>query len=93
MILSDGRCLPSSPYMQSGVASLLYFLLDNMLSKSRLTPRRIKVWISLLCVVATWTLLSVYLLVCVQSLETVTQNAVHSLSDELVSGTNPYSEV
>lgn len=29
---------------QLGIVLLLYFLLDNMFSKSRLTPRRIKLW-------------------------------------------------
>ena len=72
--------------MQTGIVVLLYFLFDNIFSKSRLTPRRIKAWVSLLCVLMTWTLLSFQLLVCAQRLETATQRVVHRLSDELVSG-------
>ena len=63
---------------------LLYFLIDNMFSKSRLTPRRIKAWVSLLCILMTWTLLSFQLLVSAQALETATQRAVHNLSNQLV---------
>ena len=70
--------------LQVGVVVLLYLLIDNMFSKSRLTPRRIKVWMSLLCVVMTWTLLSFHLLICAQALETAAQRATHSLSNELV---------
>ena len=55
-----------------------------MFSQSRLTPRRIKAWVSLLCVLMTWTLLSFQLLVCAQALETATQRVVHTLSNELV---------
>lgn len=70
---------------KGGVLTLLYFLADNMFSKSRLTPARIKVWISLLCVVTAWTLLTVRLLVAAQRLEAATRAAVISLNEELVS--------
>ena len=29
---------------QVGIVTLLYFLVDNMFSKNRLTPRKIKIW-------------------------------------------------
>ena len=40
--------------------------------------------VSLLCVVATWTLLSVYLLVCAQAVESTSQETVLSLGSQLV---------
>lgn len=65
------------------IVTLLYFLVDNMLSKSRLTPARIKVWISLLCVVTGWTLLTVHLLMAAQRVETASRAAVYALNEEL----------
>ena len=70
--------------LQAGIITLLYLLVRNMFSKQRLTPRVIKAWISLLCVVTVWTILSVYLLVCAQRVESATQAAVHQLSEEMV---------
>ena len=69
---------------QGGIFTLLYFLVDNVFSKSRLTPGRIKIWVSLLCVVTTWTVLAVYLLTIAQTVEVKTRSAVYSLNEELV---------
>lgn len=59
--------------------------MENIFSRKRLTPARIKIWISLLSVISTWTLLTVYLLFSAQQVEVGTRNVVHSLNDKLVS--------
>ncbi len=70
---------------QVGIATLLYFLVENMLSKSRLTPARIKVWVSLLCVMTVWTGLILHMLATAHRLEGASRTAVYSLNEELVS--------
>lgn len=64
--------------------TLLYFLVDNMFSAGRLTPGRIKVWVSLLCVVTTWTLLATRLLLIAHRLEAASRSAIRTLNEELV---------
>ncbi|XP_078697497.1 uncharacterized protein LOC144925390 [Branchiostoma floridae x Branchiostoma belcheri] len=65
------------------ICTLLYYLGDNMLSKSKLTPRRIKLWVSLLVVTGVWTLLGLKLLTTAQHLETAVETTVYQLSEEL----------
>ncbi|XP_071794243.1 uncharacterized protein [Asterias amurensis] len=65
------------------IGLLLYYLADNMLTTSRLTPQRIKIWVSLLVVTGVWSILMMYLLVKAQQLETKVESTIHSLSDHL----------
>lgn len=105
--LSDSVNNISCVYIQGGVTTLLYFLADNVFSKNRLTPRRIKIWyihsivtcdisqctlhrVSLMCVVAVWSIMSVYLLVCAQTLEAAMESNVLSLTHNLVRDTTIY---
>lgn len=46
-----------------GMGALIYFLVDNMLAKSKLSPNRIKEWVSILVVISTWTGALFYFLV------------------------------
>ncbi|XP_022086969.1 uncharacterized protein LOC110977291 [Acanthaster planci] len=62
---------------------LLYYLAENIFTTSRLTPYRIKVWVSLLVVTGTWSLLMVYLLSQAQTLEARVESNVHVLSNHL----------
>ncbi|CAH1795945.1 unnamed protein product [Owenia fusiformis] len=66
-----------------GVAVLLYYLLDNVLAQSKLTPRRIKIWVSLLVVIGTWTVLLAHLLLNAQRLEHKVEKTVHKLNRQL----------
>ncbi|XP_018614625.1 uncharacterized protein LOC108938520 [Scleropages formosus] len=68
----------------SAIGTLLYYLADNMIKKSKLTPRRIKVWVLLLVATASWTLLMLRLLVSYQRLEQSIEETVRKLLDELV---------
>ncbi|XP_066296613.1 uncharacterized protein [Branchiostoma lanceolatum] len=65
------------------ICTLLYYLGDNMLSKSKLTPKRIKLWVSLLVVTGVWTLLGLKLLTTAQHLESTVETTVYQLSEEL----------
>ncbi|KAK6494750.1 hypothetical protein HHUSO_G1371 [Huso huso] len=65
------------------VGTLLYYLADNMIQKSRLTPRRIKIWVLLLIATASWTVLMLQLLVYSQNLEHTIEATVHRLLEEL----------
>ncbi|KAJ8262829.1 hypothetical protein COCON_G00152860 [Conger conger] len=65
------------------IGTLLYYLADNVIQKSRLTPRRIKMWVLLLVATATWTLLMLQLLVWYQRLESIIEETVHKFQDEL----------
>nr|XP_014339490.1 PREDICTED: uncharacterized protein LOC106701959 [Latimeria chalumnae] len=67
----------------TAVGTLLYYLVDNMIRKSRLTPKRIKNWVLLLVATATWTFLMLSLLVSAQSLEHTIEGAVYMLVEEL----------
>ncbi|XP_013404264.1 uncharacterized protein LOC106169370 isoform X2 [Lingula anatina] len=66
-----------------GIGILLYYLMDNMVAKSKLTPRRIKKWVSLLTVTATWTLLMLKLLIYALRVELAVESNVHMLMKEL----------
>ncbi|XP_072372069.1 uncharacterized protein [Scyliorhinus torazame] len=66
-----------------GITMLLYYLVDNMIQKSRLTPKRIKIWLTLLVVTATWTFLMIKLLVAAHHLERAIEGTVYSLIEEL----------
>ncbi|KAJ8380862.1 hypothetical protein SKAU_G00016400 [Synaphobranchus kaupii] len=65
------------------IGTLLYYLADNVIQKSCLTPRRIKMWVLLLVATATWTLLMLRLLVWYQRLESAIEEAVRRFQDEL----------
>ncbi|XP_070542823.1 uncharacterized protein [Ptychodera flava] len=67
----------------SGIATLLYYLVDNMFAKSKLTPRRIKVWVSLLVVMGCWSVLIIGLLSHAQSVEFAIESNIHKLSNSL----------
>ncbi|XP_038661519.1 uncharacterized protein LOC119970645 isoform X1 [Scyliorhinus canicula] len=66
-----------------GITMLLYYLVDNMIQKSRLTPKRIKIWLTLLVVTATWTFLMIKLLVAAHHLERAIEGTVYTLIEEL----------
>ncbi|XP_067838741.1 uncharacterized protein [Heptranchias perlo] len=67
----------------AGITVLLYYLVDNMIQKSRLTPKRIKIWLTLLVVTASWTFLMIKLLVAAYHLERAIEGTVHRLIEEL----------
>ncbi|XP_062905410.1 uncharacterized protein LOC134347149 [Mobula hypostoma] len=67
----------------AGIMILLYYLIDNMIQKSRLTPKRTKIWLALLVVAASWTLLMLKLLIAAQNLEHAIEGTVYRLIEEL----------
>ncbi|KAJ8285401.1 hypothetical protein GJAV_G00026390 [Gymnothorax javanicus] len=67
----------------TAISTLLYYLADNVIRKSHLTPRRIKMWVLLLVATATWTLLMLRLLVWYQRLESAIEETVRRFQDEL----------
>ncbi|XP_048382230.2 uncharacterized protein LOC125450280 [Stegostoma tigrinum] len=67
----------------AGITVLLYYLVDNMIQKSRLTPKRIKIWLTLLVVTASWTFLMIKLLVAAHHLERAIEGTVYTLLEEL----------
>ncbi|KAG7481171.1 hypothetical protein MATL_G00063790 [Megalops atlanticus] len=67
----------------SAIGTLLYYLADNVIQKSRLTPRRIKIWVLLLVATASWTLLMLRLLVVYQRLEHTIEDTVRRFQEEL----------
>ncbi|XP_074660716.1 uncharacterized protein LOC141913154 [Tubulanus polymorphus] len=64
-----------------GLAILLYYLMDNMFAQTKLTPRRIKNWVSLLVIVSSWTMCILVLLVSALHLEKQVEKNVHNFSD------------
>ncbi|XP_067666332.1 uncharacterized protein [Haliotis asinina] len=66
-----------------GLAVLMYYLIDNMFAKSKLSPRRIKNWVCLLTVIGTWTVLLLHWLVLAHQLEYAVEQNVHHLSETL----------
>ncbi|XP_072452083.1 uncharacterized protein [Chiloscyllium punctatum] len=68
----------------AGITVLLYYLVDNMIQKSRLTPKRIKTWLTLLVVTASWTFLMIKLLVAAHHLECEIEGTVYTLIEELM---------
>ncbi|XP_014675808.1 PREDICTED: uncharacterized protein LOC106815811 [Priapulus caudatus] len=67
-----------------GIATLLFYLTDSMVAKSKLTPRRIKKWVCLLAVMSVYTCLCLRLLMLAQQLELAIENNVHQLNEEMV---------
>eukprot|EP00062_Callorhinchus_milii_P007721 gi/632949658/ref/XP_007890287.1/ PREDICTED: uncharacterized protein LOC103177777 [Callorhinchus milii] len=67
----------------AGIGMLLYYLVDNMIKKSRLTPKRTKIWVTLLMVTSTWTFLMIKLLVAAHHLERGIEGTVYRLIEEL----------
>ncbi|XP_066567541.1 uncharacterized protein LOC136755075 [Amia ocellicauda] len=65
------------------IGTLLYYLADNVIQKSRLTPRRVKTWVLLLVATASWTILMLQLLLSSQHLEHAIEASVHRLLEEL----------
>ncbi|XP_064650433.1 uncharacterized protein LOC135501919 isoform X2 [Lineus longissimus] len=66
-----------------GIITLLYWLADNMWARSKLTPNRIKIWVTLLVVIGSWTSLIVILLVRAYKVERRVEDNVISLSNLL----------
>nr|XP_022333283.1 uncharacterized protein LOC111130474 [Crassostrea virginica] len=66
-----------------GMGTLVYFLADNVWSKSKLSPRRIKQWTSLLTVIGTWTVALTYMLACSYMVEMAIKNNVHRITEVL----------
>ncbi|XP_065831740.1 uncharacterized protein [Oscarella lobularis] len=67
-----------------GITALLWHLYDNILAKNRLTPRRIKAWISLLVAVLVLTSLGLYFLVKAHLLEDAIRKTVRNFIKEMV---------
>ncbi|XP_006812436.1 uncharacterized protein LOC102803668 [Saccoglossus kowalevskii] len=67
----------------SGISILLYYLMDNMFAKNKLTPRRIKIWVSILVLMIFWSILMVNLLSEAQQVEYLIEINVHRLSNEM----------
>ncbi|XP_069755747.1 uncharacterized protein [Narcine bancroftii] len=67
----------------AGITILLYYLVDNMIQKSRLTPKRTKNWLALLVVATSWTLLMMKLLIAAHNLEHAIEGTVYRLMEEL----------
>lgn len=66
-----------------GFGVLVYFLIDNMLSKSKLSPGRIKKWVCLLVVIGQWTAMLFVMFVYAQRVETAVMSNVVQLSDKM----------
>ncbi|XP_061174490.1 uncharacterized protein LOC133183564 [Saccostrea echinata] len=66
-----------------GMGTLVYFLADNVWSKSKLSPRRIKQWTSLLTLIGTWTVALTYMLVCAYMVEMAIKNNVRRITEVL----------
>ncbi|KAL5004008.1 hypothetical protein ScPMuIL_017464 [Solemya velum] len=64
-----------------GLGILVYYLIDNMFARSRLSPRRVKNWICLLWVIGGWSMGMVYLLIKAYILETAVHKNVHDLNE------------
>ncbi|XP_071845700.1 uncharacterized protein [Apostichopus japonicus] len=80
-------CPPSYPLAIflycSGMCILLYYVYENVFSKNRLTPQRIKQWVSLLVILMTWTVLMLYLLIQAQTMEHLIRRNIHILNNYL----------
>ncbi|XP_060581681.1 uncharacterized protein LOC132738238 [Ruditapes philippinarum] len=62
---------------------LLYYLIDNMFAKSKLSPKRIKRWVSLLVLTTAWTCLLGFTLVIALRTEAAIETNIYQLSDTL----------
>ncbi|KAH9489176.1 hypothetical protein Btru_057763 [Bulinus truncatus] len=67
-----------------GLLVLLYYLLDNMLAKNKLTPSRVKKWTCLLMVIGSWTCTMAYGLFLASQLEREMVRCVQQFSSFLV---------
>ncbi|GFO25806.1 hypothetical protein PoB_005231100 [Plakobranchus ocellatus] len=68
----------------TGLATLVYYLLDNMLAHNKLTPSRIRKWACLLAVIGTWTAVMAYGLLLAHQLEGNFTGCVQRYSSYLV---------
>ncbi|XP_035827980.1 uncharacterized protein LOC101853432 isoform X2 [Aplysia californica] len=66
-----------------GLGVLVYYLLDNILAKNKLTPSRIRKWTCLLIVIGTWTVVMAHGLLLAYSLEKQVVKCVQKYSDSL----------
>nr|KAG5695502.1 hypothetical protein BaRGS_008005 [Batillaria attramentaria] len=66
-----------------GFGVLVYFLIDNMFSKSKLSPGRIKKWVCLLVVIGQWTGMLCVMFIYAQRVETAATRNVLQLSEKL----------
>ncbi|XP_076105109.1 uncharacterized protein LOC143073443 [Mytilus galloprovincialis] len=62
-----------------GMGFLIYFLVDNMFAKSKLSPNRIKQWVSILVVISTWTGALFYFLMVAYLVESAIESNVTRL--------------
>ncbi|XP_045215539.2 uncharacterized protein LOC123565825 [Mercenaria mercenaria] len=60
---------------------LLYYLIDNMFAKSKLSPKRIKRWVSLLVLTTAWTSLLGFTLVIALRTEAAIETNIYQLSN------------
>lgn len=65
-----------------GICTLLYYLAENVLSANKLSPRRIKQWVSLLSVIGCWTILMSMMFAAAYNLELAVADCVHQLSEQ-----------
>ncbi|GAB1600274.1 uncharacterized protein LOC115209945 [Argonauta hians] len=64
-----------------GVVLLFYYLLESIYSKNKLSPNRIRRWVSLLAVIICWTTLMLLLLKYALNLENLIESNVHDLNE------------
>ncbi|XP_070212914.1 uncharacterized protein [Littorina saxatilis] len=67
----------------AGLGVLVYFLIDNMFSKSKLSPGRIKKWVCFLVVVAQWTVMLSFMFVSAHKVEAAVVENVHQISEKM----------
>ncbi|ESP05626.1 hypothetical protein LOTGIDRAFT_152486 [Lottia gigantea] len=67
----------------SAILLLVYFLIDNVFSKNKLSPRRIKNWVRLLILVTTWSVLISYWLIWAYRLEQSVHHNIILITDVL----------
>ncbi|XP_052796493.1 uncharacterized protein LOC128228950 [Mya arenaria] len=62
---------------------LFYYLIDNMFAKSKLSPKRIKRWVSILVLTSAWTLMIAVMYVIALQTEMAIENNVYNLANSL----------
>ncbi|CAI9720300.1 Hypothetical predicted protein [Octopus vulgaris] len=64
-----------------GVMLLFYYLFESIYAKNKLSPNRIRRWVSILAVIICWTALMLFLLKSAQNLEGLIESNVHYLNE------------
>ncbi|KAK3098415.1 hypothetical protein FSP39_019264 [Pinctada imbricata] len=67
----------------TGMGTLVFYLADNVLSKNKMSPSRIKRWMCLLTVIGTWTVCLSYMLLLAYLVELTIQRNIHTLTEYL----------